>query len=60
MQGFAASTAETGARAPANIVFRTIRPADYSTPYDTMLRNRVQFTAVEKSQNIFFTIGVRV
>jgi hypothetical protein len=43
----------------ANLVFHTIRPADYTTPYDTMLKNGVQFTAVEKNHNIFFTVGVR-
>lgn len=42
----------------ANIVFRTVRPADYSTPYDTMLKNGVQFTAVEKQQSILFTFAV--
>lgn len=42
----------------ANIVFRTVRPADYSTPYDTMLKNGVQFTALEKQQSIFYTVAV--
>lgn len=55
LQGLTAEHART-----SNIVFRTIRPADYSTPYDTLLKNKVQFTAVEKNQNIFYTIGVRL
>ncbi|EIE21197.1 ATP-dependent metallopeptidase Hfl [Coccomyxa subellipsoidea C-169] len=42
----------------AHIVFRTIRPADYSTPYDTMLKNGVQFTAVEKQQSVLLTFAV--
>lgn len=51
-----------GTRLPpgASIVFRTTRPADYSTPYDTMLKNGVQFAAVEKQQNLFMTVGVRM
>ncbi|KAK9902089.1 hypothetical protein WJX75_003893 [Coccomyxa subellipsoidea] len=42
----------------ANIVFRTIRPPDYSTPYDRMLKNGVQFTAVEKQQSMLLTFVV--
>ena len=34
------------------------RPADYSTPYDTMLKHGVQFTAVERQQNMFITVTV--
>ena len=43
----------------AQYVFRTVRPADYSTPYDTMLKHGVQFTAVERQQNLFITVAVR-
>lgn len=43
----------------AQYVFRTARPADYSTPYDTMLKHGVQFTAVERQQNLFITVAVR-
>ena len=42
----------------AQYVFRTVRPADYSTPYDTMLKHGVQFTAVERQQNMFITVTV--
>ncbi len=43
----------------AQYVFRTVRPADYNTPYDTMLKHGVQFTAVERQQNLFITVAVR-
>ena len=43
-----------------NCLFRTVRPADYSTPYEAMLKHGVQFAAVEKQQNLFLTVGVRV
>ena len=42
----------------AQYVFRTVRPADYSTPYDTMLKHGVQFTAVERQQNLLITVAV--
>ena len=44
----------------AQYVFRTVRPADYSTPYDTMLKHGVQFTAVERQQSMFITVAVRL
>ncbi|CAL5228503.1 g11652 [Coccomyxa viridis] len=44
----------------AQYVFRTVRPADYSTPYDTMLKHGVQFTAVERQQNLFITVAMYV
>ncbi|CAK0786015.1 hypothetical protein CVIRNUC_009228 [Coccomyxa viridis] len=44
----------------AQYVFRTVRPADYSTPYDTMLKHGVQFTAVERQQNMFITVTMYV
>ena len=31
-----------------SITFQTVRPADYPTPYDTMLSNGVQFSALDK------------
>ena len=42
----------------AQYVFRAVRPADYSTPYDTMLKHGVQFTAVERQQSMFITVAV--
>lgn len=44
--------------ANAQYVFRTVRPLDYSTPYDTMLKHGVQFTAVERQQSMFITVAV--
>ena len=43
----------------AQYVFRTVRPADFSTPYDTLLKHNVQFTAVDRQQKLFITVAVR-
>ncbi|KAK9840743.1 hypothetical protein WJX81_001655 [Elliptochloris bilobata] len=40
--------------------FRTVRPADYSTPYETLLKNQVPFAAVDKGQNRLLNIMVYV
>ena len=40
------------------ISYSTIRPADISTPYDTMVHNKIQFQAVEKQNNRFSSILV--
>lgn len=42
----------------ARISFCTVRPTDYSVPYETLERNAVQFTAVDKRGNRFMTIMV--
>jgi hypothetical protein len=43
------ATAEGGR--DARVSFRTVRPADYLTPYETLLKNQVAFAAVDKGQN---------
>ena len=53
-----AQDAGRGAAVP-NVLFRTVRPADYAAPYDAMLKHGVQVTVVEKQQSVFTTIGVR-
>lgn len=40
--------------------FQTVRPLDFPTPYDTLVKNNVQFTAVDKRNNRFLNIMVRV
>ena len=40
------------------ISYSTVRPADLSTPYDTMLHNKIQFQAVDKRNNRFTSILV--
>ncbi len=35
----------------ARVSFRTVRPADYATPYEALLKNQVAFAAVDKGQN---------
>lgn len=42
-----------------DLSFRTVRPADYSPPYETLSKHGVQVAVVEKQQNLFFTVGVR-
>ena len=42
-----------------SVLLRTLRPGDYATPYDAMLKNGVQFSAVEKQQNMLMTVSVR-
>lgn len=37
------------------IGFQTVRPGDYQTPYELMLTNNVQFSAVEKGPGAFST-----
>ncbi len=44
---------------PPSVLFRTVRPADYSTPYEAMLKHGVQFAAVEKQQSVLLTVMVR-
>lgn len=39
--------------------FRTVRPADYSTPYETLLKNQVHFAAVDKGNNRLLNVMVR-
>lgn len=39
--------------------FQTVRPLDFPTPYDTLVKNHVQFTAVDKRNNRFLNIMVR-
>lgn len=38
--------------------FHTVRPLDFPTPYDTLVKNNVQFTAVDKRNNRFFNVLV--
>eukprot|EP00951_Prasinocladus_malaysianus_P029344 scaffold270346_cov34-Prasinocladus_malaysianus.AAC.1 len=38
------------------ISYSTIRPADYSIPYDQMLNNKIQFSAVDKRNNRLVSI----
>lgn len=40
------------------IAFQTTRPADYAMPYDTLLKNGIQFGAVETQHNWMLTIMV--
>lgn len=39
--------------------FQTVRPLDFPTPYETLVKNNVQFTAVDKRNNRFLNIMVR-
>lgn len=41
------------------MTFTTVRPADYATPYDAMVKHGVQVMAVERQQSMLSTIGVR-
>lgn len=41
------------------VMFTTVRPADYSVPYNVMEKNSVAFSAVEKRSNKFLTVMVR-
>ena len=50
--------AAEGAR-DVRVNFRTVRPADYGTPYDTLLKNQVHFAAVDKGQNRLLNIMAR-
>eukprot|EP00884_Botryococcus_braunii_P002352 jgi/Botrbrau1/12117/Bobra.0186s0035.1 len=38
--------------------FSTLKPADYPTPYEQMLTNSVQFSAMDKRHGAFFSIVV--
>lgn len=40
------------------ISFETVRPTDWPTPYETMLANGVQISAVEKKGGLFGTVLV--
>ena len=40
------------------ITFETVRPTDYPTPYDTMITNNVQISALEKRGGLFGTLLV--
>lgn len=42
------------------ISFQTVRPLDFPTPYETLVKNNVQFTAVDKRNNRFLNIMVRL
>jgi hypothetical protein len=42
------------------LAFHTTRPSDYPTPYDLLLRNNVQFSAVEKRGSRLTTLMVRL
>lgn len=50
--------ADAGAK-DVRVNFRTVRPADYSTPYETLLKNQVHFAAVDKGNNRLLNILVR-
>jgi len=41
---------------PKRISYMTTRPSDMPTPYETMVRNNVQFGAPDKRGNRFFTV----
>lgn len=41
------------------IKFQTLKPMDYPTPYEAMLANGVQFSALDKRHGAFFSIMVR-
>lgn len=41
------------------VTFETVRPTDYPTPYDTMITNNVQISALEKKGSLFSTLLVR-
>lgn len=38
--------------------FSTLKPVDYPTPYEQMLMNNVQFSAMDKRHGAFFSIVV--
>ncbi len=38
--------------------FSTLKPVDYPTPYEQMLTNSVQFSAMDKRHGAFFSIVV--
>lgn len=40
--------------------FSTLKPIDYPTPYEQMLSNSVQFSAMDKRHGAFFSIMVRL
>ncbi len=40
------------------IKFQTLKPMDYPTPYEAMLANGVQFSALDKRHGAFFSIMV--
>lgn len=42
----------------AKVSFSTIRPADYSVPYDVLEKHQVQFSAVDKRNNRLMTVMV--
>ena len=50
--------ADEGAK-DVRVNFRTVRPADYSTPYETLLKNQVHFAAVDKGNNRLLNVMVR-
>ena len=50
--------ADEGAK-DVRVNFRTVRPADYSTPYETLLKNQVHFAAVDKGSNRLLNLMVR-
>ena len=48
-----------GADERTKLTFRTVRPADFNMPYDTMLRHKVEFAATDRRGNRLFTVMVR-
>ena len=42
----------------ARITFATVRPGDYSVPYDILEANGVQFSAIDKRNNKLLTVMV--
>jgi hypothetical protein len=44
---------------PGQISFQTVRPADYPAPYDTMMANNIQFSALDRKASRLSNIMVR-
>ena len=43
---------------PVRVAFQTTRPADYAMPYDMLMAQDVQFSAVDSRNNSFLTVMV--
>ncbi len=44
----------------SQITFQAVRPADYPAPYDTMLANNIQFSALDRKAGRLSSIMVRL
>jgi hypothetical protein len=42
-----------------HLTFQTIRPADYPTPYEAMLKHNIQFSALDRKAGRLSTLMVR-